>query len=74
MGDDRHNRCDGRDECFDCCERECVRECRDRCCNECCCDNGNGGGISIIWILIILYLLFCSGDNNGRGGRFGGIF
>lgn len=61
-----------------CCERECVRDCRDNCCNDnCCCDNcccdDNNGGLSLIWILVILYLLFCSGGN-GRGGLFGGLF
>ncbi|MBQ2747721.1 MAG: hypothetical protein IJP24_06520 [Firmicutes bacterium] len=72
MGDDRCDRRDfGRD--IDCCERECIRECKDRCYRDCCCDN-NGSGLSIIWILVILYLLFCNNDNNGRGGLFGGLF
>ncbi len=62
MGDER---------CRDCCERDCIRDCKEKCYQECCCDNG--GGPSIIWILVILYLLFCS-NGNGRGGLFGGLF
>ena len=56
MGDER---------CRDCCERDCIRDCKEKCYQECCCDNG--GGLSIIWILVILYLLFRS-NGNGRGG------
>lgn len=62
MGDDR---------CCDCCERECIKDCKERCFQECYCDNN--GGISFIWILIILYLLFCNNGNN-KGGLFGGLF
>ncbi|MBE6030725.1 MAG: hypothetical protein E7225_03895 [Clostridiales bacterium] len=69
MGDDRCDRRDYGRDCIECCERDC----REKCYRDCCCDNGNGG-ISIIWILIILYLLFCNNDNNGRGGLFGGLF
>ena len=57
MGDERDRR--------DCCDR-----CRDKCCEKCCCDDG--GGLNILWILIIIYLL-CS-CNNGKGGFLGGLF
>ena len=66
MGDERCCR-------DDCCERECVRECQERCCRDDCCCDDNNGGLSIIWILVILYLLFCAGGN-GRGGLFSGLF
>ena len=57
----------------ECCERECLRDCKEKCFDECYCDNNNG--INIIWILVILYLLFCCNNNgHGRGGLFGGLF
>lgn len=62
MGDERDRR--------DCCEKECFDRCRDKCCEKCCCDDG--GGLNILWILIIIFLL-CS-CNNGKGGFLGGLF
>jgi len=55
-------------------ERECYEKecCRDR--FDDCCDNSCGGSGNIIWILIILYLLFCNGNNSRGGGLFGGLF
>ncbi len=75
MGDYRNDCCEPADCCEPCCEPH------HECSHDCCCRSQNNcggdafGGFGIIILLAVLYLLFCSGDNNnGRGGLLGGLF
>jgi hypothetical protein len=56
----------------ECCERDCMRDCKEKCFDECYCERDSG--INIIWILVILYLVFCNKDCGKGGGLFGGLF
>lgn len=83
MGDFRNDCCEPCEPC-DCLDsRDCCEPCEPRrmkcecCCRpvNCCNDNDGENGLGIIILLVVLYFLFCSGDNNGRGGGlFGGLF
>lgn len=61
------------DHCCDPCRpcEPCCEPC-DPCkpCNPCCDENNNG--IWLLFLLVIIYLIFCN-DNKG-GGLFGGLF
>lgn len=74
MGDYRNDCCEPADCCKPCCEPHC--ECGHDCCchSQSSCGNDLFGGFGIIILLAVLYLLFCNGDNNGRGGLLGGLF
>lgn len=71
MGDDCRRddcRCEERRQ-LECCEKECQEKCvRDCYCN----DNNGGNGVLLLFLLIIVYCIFCSDNKNG--GLFGGLF
>ena len=65
--------------CMECCEKECRERCWQKCCgqNDCCanvcCDQDGGNLIGLLFLLLVLYCLFCY-NGNGRGGLLGGLF